>query len=155
MSAVDWSAISAEDTPNFTADTIPLEDLAEPDKGSKSKRGPKPKTVKPKSPTPTARQGKYVDSLKEIYGYAGMAITVVDPICGAAILESAEQCATSVDELAYKNPAVRRVIESITQTSVIGAVVAAHMPILLAVAMHHGGKLFALSGTTDESVSAT
>lgn len=162
---IDWTAFAVEDIPNFSpAGETTDSKSADTDKSSPSKRGRKPKTVSAPKPVPTRQKGKYVAPLTELYGFVGMGLLVVDPVCGKAVLESAEGCAKSVDELAYKNAAVRRVVESLTQTSAIGAVVMAHMPILLAVASHHGGRMFsAMMPTTieaetsadDDTVSAT
>lgn len=153
MTEINWDALSVDEVPNF-APKIEFESPeVEADKGRRAKT----KAPKSPKPIPPKAKGKYVQPLTEIYGFVGMGLILVDPVCGQAVLSSAEACAKSVDELAYKNPAVRRVVESITQGSAVGAVVAAHMPIILAVAGHHGGKLFGAmlptSVTVDEDVT--
>jgi hypothetical protein len=97
-------------------------------------------TVKEKaSPQPPPRRrGAFVGPLTELYGAVGMGVSMVDQPCGTAILESAEGCAKSLDELAYGNESVRRVLTLMTQGSAFGAVIVAHVPIALAVASHHG-----------------
>lgn len=101
--------------------------------------------------TPTAKRGAFVTELTELYTYAGMGLMMVDEPCGTAVVSSAEQCAKSLDELAYTNPAVRRALTSLTQTSAIGAVVMAHFPILMAVASHHGGALMRTASNKKEN----
>jgi hypothetical protein len=83
------------------------------------------------------QRGQFVDPLMKLYASVGAGLMVVDPICGTAIVTSAEQCARSLDELAYQNESVRRALYSLTTTSYVGAVLIAHMPIMMAVAMHH------------------
>jgi hypothetical protein len=60
-----------------------------------------------------------------------------DQICGGSVIQQAPACAKSLDELAYQNEAVRRALVAILETSAWGAVIAAHLPIMIAVMMHH------------------
>lgn len=83
------------------------------------------------------RKGQFVEPLTQIYAGIGTAVIMFDPVCGQAILTSATKCAETIDELAYKNEAVRRAVWALTQTSLWGAVIVAHMPIVMAVVMHH------------------
>ena len=83
------------------------------------------------------RKGQFKEPLMKMYGTIGAAVMMYDQICGTAILTSAEKCAEAIDELAYQNEAVRRVVWSLTRTSVLGAVLVAHLPIIMAVMMHH------------------
>jgi hypothetical protein len=82
------------------------------------------------------RKGQFVEPLMKMYGMAGATVMMYDPICGTAIMTSAQKCAETMDELAYQNESVRRVIWSLTRSSTFGAVIVAHLPILMAVIMH-------------------
>lgn len=100
----------------------------------------RPRAAKPRKRASTPKKGAFVEPLMQMYGLVGLTIKMRgDDACGDMILEQAEKCAESVDELAYQNESVRRVLDSLLTTSAIGLVVAAHAPILVAVASHHGG----------------
>jgi hypothetical protein len=64
-----------------------------------------------------------------------------DQPCGTVIINSAEDCARSLDSLARENPKVRRALMAMVETSVWGQVIAAHLPIITAIAMHHVGPV--------------
>lgn len=93
--------------------------------------------TKARKPAPRAKKGMFVDPLTQLYVGIGMTLLPVDPVCANAVIKSAENCAKSLDELAYQNEAVRRALMALTQTSAVGGVIIAHMPILMAVMMHH------------------
>lgn len=63
-----------------------------------------------------------------------------DGVCGPAIANSAHDAAVAWDELAQKNPAVRRSLRKLTQGSAWGTVLAAHLPIAIAIAGAHMPK---------------
>lgn len=94
---------------------------------------------KPKKPVSRAKKGAFTEPLMQMYGIAGMAVFMRDQHCGQAIFDNAEKCAEALDELAYQNEAVRRVMDALVSTTAIGTVIAAHVPIIMAVASHHGG----------------
>lgn len=98
------------------------------------------KAKQPKVIPPKPREGALVKPLTELYVTIGITTMAFDPVCGQAIVANAEACAKSLDTLARENPAVRRAILALVQTSAWGGVVAAHLPLLLMVAMHHGPK---------------
>jgi hypothetical protein len=83
------------------------------------------------------KKGQFVEPLMKLYASVGAAVMIADPICGTAIVTSAESCAKTLDDLAYQNEAVRRALYSLTTTSYLGAVLVAHLPIIMAVVMHH------------------
>lgn len=97
----------------------------------------KPRTRATKTTLPPKRKGQFVEPLTQLYTACGMMLLPMDAVCGKAIIESAEQCAKSLDELAYQNDAVRRALFALTQTTALGGVVVAHLPILMAITMHH------------------
>lgn len=136
---------NAEASRGFVADPPP-----EPDKGgfrgfaSRSARNGSRSRRSKKTETPLAvqvaipnRKGQFVEPLTKMYAAVGTGVIMFDPVCGQAVLMSAQKCAETVDELAYNNEAVRRAVWALCQTSVWGAVIAAHMPIIMAIVMHH------------------
>lgn len=106
-------------------------------KAAGDRRDTNTRTKPKKAPVPKARPGHFVEPLTQIYAGLGMAIMPFDPVCANAVIMSAPKCAESLDKLAQENDAVRRALYSLTQTTAIGAVLVAHMPIVLAVVMHH------------------
>jgi hypothetical protein len=88
-------------------------------------------------PMPTMPRGGLKPALTQLYTGFALAVMPFDPSCGKIILENAERCAESLDDLAKTNPAVRRALLSLVTTSAWGAVIMAHAPILMALAMHH------------------
>lgn len=111
----------------------PVGDQADTPPSRRAARAPK---SKPRKIVPN-RKGQFVAPLTALYSALGLGLMPFDAVCGNAILNSAEKCAESIDELAYRNEAVRRAVFALVQTSALGAVIVAHMPIILAVAMHH------------------
>lgn len=73
-------------------------------------------------------------SLADLYVFAGTTTFMFDQQIGGLIIQQADTCAESLDELARTNPAVKRALEKLLETSVYGAVLAAHAPIVIAVA---------------------
>jgi hypothetical protein len=121
---------------------VPFDDSPPPRDWRRRMNGNRAKSAKTPSweltrKTIPNKRGQFVDPLMKLYASVGAGLMVVDPICGTAIVTSAEQCAKSLDELAYQNESVRRALYSLTTTSYIGAVLVAHMPIVMAIAMHH------------------
>lgn len=117
-------------------------------------RPPKPPKVVPPKPRP----GSLKKPLQDMYATIGMTVTMFDPVCGQAIIANAEACATALENMARENEAVRRVIMSLVQTSIWGQLIAAHMPILVAIAMHHvpalRGTMMPESATTVNDTAA-
>jgi hypothetical protein len=95
-------------------------------------RTPKPRIVVPKT-----KPGHFVEPLTQMYAGVAMAIMPFDPVCANAVMVSASRCADSLDKLAQENDAVRRALFALTRTTAIGMVFVAHMPILLAITIHH------------------
>lgn len=61
-------------------------------------------------------------------------LSVWSPYVGGTVLDQAPHCAQVIEQACAQNPAVRSVVERVLQTSVLGQVIGAHMPIVLAVA---------------------
>lgn len=97
-----------------------------------------PKREKPLPPMP--RPGSLAKPLTEMYGTLGLVVFGFDQACGTAIISNAGDAAKSLEELARVNPAARRVLVALTQTGAFSQVIAAHLPILTVVAVHHGPK---------------
>jgi len=94
-----------------------------------------PRDKKPLPPKP--RPGQLTKPLSEFYGAIGLMIVPFDEPCGTAIIANAENCARALENLARENEAARRVIMALIQTSALGGVIAAHIPLAMAVAAHH------------------
>lgn len=110
-------------------------------RGSRAKTPPKP-AAKPKAdktPRVAKDDATLKKSLTELYASVGMVLMPFDQPCGTAVVNSAEPCAEALVKLAAENDAVRRALSAITQTSAWGGVIAAHLPIIMAVTSHHFG----------------
>lgn len=148
---VDWDAMTPSDVPHEDVGAIPDHSASRQDRRSVldylKKRDTdgdeKPTRGRPRSrqkkPVSRPKQGAFVEPLMQMYGFAGAALMMKDQHCGTVVLENAEACAQAMDELAYQNESVRRVLDMLTTTSAIGQVLMAHAPIIMAVASHHGG----------------
>lgn len=91
---------------------------------------PKSKTAKQSVPKlPVGARKKIADA----YRFIGAFMTPFDEVIAEEIVSQADACAEAVYNLAQENEEVRRVIYGFITTSVWGAVVAAHLPIMLAV----------------------
>lgn len=96
------------------------------------KRAPKIKEPAPRMPT-----GGLAAPLTDLYTMLGAVLSPMDPVCGGAIINQAPECAKALEKLAKTNPEVRRVLVNLVSTSAWGAVITAHIPIVMAVGMHH------------------
>lgn len=88
--------------------------------------------TKPRKPvvaklTPGAKR-----QIEKIYLLVGGFVVPMNEDLGNTIIESAPKCAESVYELAQQNDAFRAALASMMSTSLNGAVIFAHLPILLA-----------------------
>lgn len=102
-----------------------------PDQGTPDP--PQRRIVRDDEAPPEYRPGILVRPLTDIYVAVGTMLLPVSPPVGTAFVQNAGQCAESLDELARTNPAVRRFLMSLLQTGAWGKVIAAHLPILLAI----------------------
>lgn len=92
-----------------------------------------PFAVRPAMP----RAGTIKRGITDIYITLGALAVPFDPVCGQAIIEAAENAGEALEELAKADPRVRRALLALLQTSAWGGVIAAHAPIIMAVASHH------------------
>jgi len=101
----------------------------------RKRRPPRAKADKPTPGKP--RPGAIAKPLTDFYTMLGTIITPFDKVCGGAIVANAEACGQALETLARENPAARRVLLALVETSVWGQLVVAHTPIVMTVAMHH------------------
>lgn len=86
-------------------------------------------------PTPgkSKRRSQLEIQLEAQYAMLGTALFLIDPQTSAVVLHQAPKCAAALTELANKNPAVKNALESLMTTSAWGAVITAHLPIVVQV----------------------
>ncbi len=140
LAGFDFSALNAETV--SPADAPPVFEAPAKPKWWESKKR-KARTIeerkarKAPKPMPKAPVGGLRKPLEDMYTGLGMMMMPFDPSCGKVIIDAAPRCAETLDDLAKTNPAVRRILISLVTTSALGAVIMAHAPILMAIAMHH------------------
>lgn len=140
----DFNALTAEntnlDTGEFTPPSVkgsrPRWWESRP-RSEKKTRAPRAEKTRRTAAPKLMPKGGLKPALAQMYTGIGMAVMPFDPACGRVIIENAGSCAESLDELAKTNPAVRNLLISLVTTSAWGAVIMAHAPILMAIAMHH------------------
>lgn len=109
--------------------------------------------------TPPYRPSPLKNKLVQLYAGIGLGLSAFDPYCGSQIIANAEATGTAMDKLARENASVKRVLERLVATSVVLEVVSAHVPIMMAVAMHHGpdglkNQLNGMAGRMNEAQNA-
>lgn len=111
--------------------------------GSTNKKPAPPADKKPAPPAdkpPTERPGagrpsnkaKRAQALEGLYTMAGGMLLMVSPSIGTSILAQAHDCADALATLAETNRKVARALDAILTSGGTGAVLIAHLPILLA-----------------------
>lgn len=137
----DFSALTAESTEPLTGEFNPPNVKGSKprwwERAPKGEKNSRPRRSKTSRPVPPMPKGGLKPALENMYTGIGMSIMPFDPGCGRIIIENASACAESLDELAKTNQAVRRILISLVTTSAWGAVIMAHAPIVMAIAMHH------------------
>jgi hypothetical protein len=98
-------------------------------------------------PIAASKPGYFIEPIQQTYGFIAMAIMPFDPVCANGLMLAAPGCAESWDNLATKNEAVRRMLFAITQTSALGLIITAHMPLIAAILMHHVPAMQNMMGT--------
>ena len=140
LAGFDFSALNAETVSPEDAPPV-FEAPAKPkwweSKKRKARTIEERKARKAPKPMPKAPVGGLRKPLEDMYTGLGMMMMPFDPSCGKVIIDAAPRCAETLDDLAKTNPAVRRILISLVTTSALGAVIMAHAPILMAIAMHH------------------
>lgn len=102
------------------------------------------------APRATALEKK----LEKFYGGIGLAVYGFDQQCGTVIIANATNMAASLDVLAKQNPEVRKVLERLMETSAYGLVLAAHAPVIFAIASHHVPRVREMAETMAERMHA-
>jgi hypothetical protein len=146
---IDSFADTEQTTPNARASRPGFRERL---KGEKNERQSKASTR-----VPPKRKDEFVQPLTEMYTMLGVAITPFDSHCGPIVIQQAEPCARSLDELAAKNEAVRKALRGLTSASALGNVIMAHAPIIIAVAAHHmpGSLPFRVTSESDTHVDVS
>lgn len=72
--------------------------------------------------------------LEDFYGGTGLMAALWSPYVGGVVLDCAPRCAAAIDAACQQSPAVRVMVERVLQTSVMGQVLGAHVPIAVALA---------------------
>ncbi len=104
----------------------------------------------PRAEKPAKTDAQLTEALVQLYTFAGMAVSPFDQVCGTAVVNSAQPCAESLVTLAKENENVRKALIALTQTSAWGGVIAAHLPLIMAVAGHHFGDKMRGINTPDD-----
>lgn len=133
----DMSQLVSEPAPASSQETIP-----NPKSSKRSFKDwffgkPKEKKAKVRKPTPAMPRSGLAQPLTNMYTGLGMTVAMVDRHCGMAIVESASDCAEAWEEMARRNPKVRRALLMLLETSDVTKIVIAHAPIMAAVFAHH------------------
>ena len=125
---------------DFAGDAAPSEEqwdaepAVEPDKPPVEHNSIINTPVEVPIPDTKKRASNLQKNLQDMYVMLGIGIAPFDEQTATVILDNSERCASSLDDLAKKNPAVKRALEGLMTTSAYGAVIAAHLPILVTVA---------------------
>lgn len=108
------------------------------------KRGRRKKADEPKAtePVPQFRQGVIAKGMNKLYRRAGKIVKVMDPVVGAAIIETTRAdddddltVGEAWEEVARHNPRIRRVLLMFLKGGAWGQLFWVHAPILLAILM--------------------
>ncbi len=99
------------------------------DNGTRADR----KIHKEPKPLPRIPNNGFAPGIEKMYLTIAMGVMPLDMELGVAIANIAEDAAKAWDELARRNDTVRRIIVAMMETTAVGAVFAAHMPIMLLV----------------------
>lgn len=81
------------------------------------------------------RPGILVKPLSELYTSVGTLVLPFNQPVGTAFIQNAQACAEALDSAARQDPRIRKMLLALVATSVWGQLVAAHMPILMAMAV--------------------
>lgn len=81
------------------------------------------------------RPGVLVRPLSELYTSVGTLVLPFNQPVGTAFIQNARACAEALDNAARQDARIRQMLLALVQTSVWGQIIAAHMPILMALAI--------------------
>jgi hypothetical protein len=97
----------------------------------------KARATKPPLPPEVRKPGYFLEPIAQLYAWVGIGLMPIDPVCANGLMQCAEDAAKMWDELAQKNDVTRRMLYSITKTTLLGQLIAAHSPLIGAIMMHH------------------
>lgn len=101
------------------------------------KRKPPREKVTAANAPPMPRKGHLARQFTQLYVSLGTFMYPFDAPCANAVINAAPKCGEALENLARENPAVRKALLAMVETSVWGQVIVAHAPIMLAIAIHH------------------
>lgn len=114
-------------------------------------------TGQPASKATAYQPGVIARGLTELYTNMGSFLGMFDPQCSMVIITNAQAMAESLEKLAKDNPAIRAALMRVITGSVWGEVIAAHMPVMMAITMHHTAfgkaRMEAVQNLTDENLA--
>lgn len=116
-----------------------------------------PPSRAPKLPTeiPRPKRGMFVKPLTQTYTSIGIMFMPIDPVCANAFIANAESCARAWDEAAYESDTVRKWLNDFLKTSIGTRIAVAHIPIFLAVAVHHSKRAQEMLGQMGQGFAET
>lgn len=118
----DPQAVPPDDKPPSEGKKKAQEFIGTLGKNKKARGGPRRLTVKDR------------DKIVSLYASIAMPVMMFKPATGQAIAENTESCADAWMQLAEENDSVRRTLLMLIEGGAWGAVIAAHLPILLTLA---------------------
>lgn len=80
---------------------------------------------------PMPKPGVIAASIGQMYGFAALGLRPHRPKTAMVLMASAEDCGKAWEQAAEENPAIRRMLLSLTTVSTYGILVAAHAPIVM------------------------
>jgi hypothetical protein len=98
---------------------------------------PKSEEKPKRKPAPRQSRKSLKQPLTDLYGTLGAGVFILNQNDGIVILSNAEKMAESLDNWGKVNPAVYRVLERLCSTGALGAVMAAHAPVVMAILNNH------------------
>ena len=92
-----------------------------------------PKPVEKKQAPEMPKPGVLADGISGLYTFAGFGLMPFAPKTAVTVASQADECAKAWEAAAAANPKIRAALIALTSTSVYGALIMAHVPIVLAV----------------------
>lgn len=118
------------------SDTPLVDDLQFSEIDTPNRKAPAKKAASSRPKTaPPYRQGALIEPLTRMYATMAVGVMPIAPRTGEALINQAETCAEAWDEWAKTSPAVRRLLYPLLNVSGAAAVFAAHLPIVMCIAM--------------------
>lgn len=103
----------------------------------RAKKDTPPKSGFTKTTSPVFEPGKVKETFSNLYGDIAMMWGMFDPICAKTLAVNAEKMAQSLEDAAEEIPFIRTMAARISTTSAVGGIIAAHLPLIATVVMHH------------------